>query len=226
MLGSADLADYTRLTVQVFKDSKPVDWNFLNHPWVRDGAWFIDITPGTSGPNGLAQFPKYEPGYSFKIGLDTDDSNNIYFYTIAIGGVGTSNYIENQTDTYFTYLRGSVTYRIVNNHLEFYNNHHEKTLEFKRNEADTHITPADLSSGISVTPTFAWGQDPDATGYEFKLGTDKAFSQVLDYKTNISATEYRPSVFLKNTTSYYWEVRAWYGSQPGDWILSNFTTQN
>jgi hypothetical protein len=87
------------------------------------------------------------------------------------------------------------------------------------------ISPINGAAAVSVTPAITWGSVPGATGYDFKIATDPAFTSVVDSKTNINTTVYSPSAALKANTTYYWEVRALNGTAAGDWVISAFTTQ-
>ena len=87
------------------------------------------------------------------------------------------------------------------------------------------INPVNGATGISVTPAITWGSVPGATGYDFKIATDPAFTNIVDSKSAINTTVYAPASALKANTTYYWEVRALNGTAAGDWVISAFTTQ-
>jgi hypothetical protein len=86
------------------------------------------------------------------------------------------------------------------------------------------INPTNGATGVSVTPAITWGAVSGATGYDFKIATDAAFTAVVDSKTNVTSTVYAPATALKPNTTYFWEVRALNGTAPSDWVVSAFTT--
>jgi hypothetical protein len=87
------------------------------------------------------------------------------------------------------------------------------------------ISPVNGQTSVSVTPAITWGSVPGATGYDFKIATDPAFTNVVDSFTNKSTTVYSPAKALDPNKTYYWEVRALNGTAAGDWVISAFTTQ-
>jgi hypothetical protein len=81
------------------------------------------------------------------------------------------------------------------------------------------------ATNVPLTPTINFYYVPNATGYDFKLATDPAFTQIVDSIDNTTALSYTPSIPLKPNTQYYWEVRARNGTNFGDWVQSAFTTE-
>jgi heat shock protein HslJ len=63
---------------------------------------------------------------------ETDAPNDIIVYDIMGTTMGPPIDKELQEEVYMQALHSATTYKIVNNHLEIYDNHHIKTLEFER----------------------------------------------------------------------------------------------
>jgi hypothetical protein len=89
-------------------------------------------------------------------------------------------------------------------------------------------SPANGANNVSVTPSFAWNPADWASGYEFVLARDAAFSDVLISKTGTSAlstTVYQCEETLANATTYYWKVRAVGKTSQSEWASAVFTTK-
>ncbi len=97
--------------------------------------------------------------------------------------------------------------------------------------------PANASASQSTTPAFNWTAVSGAAAYRILVATSAAdlptdptattggASVVLNATAN--TTVFTPSAPLGGSATYYWEVRAGNGSQPGFWSgIYQFTTQN
>jgi hypothetical protein len=87
--------------------------------------------------------------------------------------------------------------------------------------------PTNGATNVSLTPTFAWNAADWATGYEFVLATDAAFSSTVVSKTGsnaLTATVYLSEETLSYETTYYWKVRATSKTSNSEWATAVFTT--
>ncbi len=72
--------------------------------------------------------------------------------------------------------------------------------------APTLVAPADAATGISTAGTlFDWNPSPEATGYNFQLATDAAFTNVVE-SASVATDSYLSSTTLSPNTTYYWRV--------------------
>ncbi|MEZ5472321.1 MAG: hypothetical protein R3E90_11100 [Marinicella sp.] len=85
-------------------------------------------------------------------------------------------------------------------------------------------TPADMSSGVTVQPTFSWTVDANATAYMIEVATDIQFNNIVVSET-VNTNSYQVASDLQTVTEYYWRVTAL--SPCGDTVSSvySFTTQ-
>jgi hypothetical protein len=114
------------------------------NPELSGTSWKLIFMKGTdfSGPSGIdatfgLSLDKGGIGGNTKnvgygCNYETDSPDKIFIYRIVEGGAGSSNYIENQSDTYFDFLRSAATFKIVENRLEIYDIFGLKTLVFER----------------------------------------------------------------------------------------------
>jgi hypothetical protein len=69
------------------------------------------------------------------------------------------------------------------------------------------LTPADLSVGISIIPTFDWLDVSGATGYTLEIATDNAFSSIVLTQATVASTySLTLAQALTNGVTYYWRV--------------------
>jgi len=88
--------------------------------------------------------------------------------------------------------------------------------------------PSNGATNVPLQPTFAWNSADWATGYEFVLAKDAAFSDTVASKTGanaLSGTVYLCEQKLANSTTYYWRVRAISKTSNSEWASAVFTTE-
>ncbi len=68
--------------------------------------------------------------------------------------------------------------------------------------------PADGASGQDVLPIFNWSALSNATSYEIQIATDPGFTNIVNSATNLTTTQYTPTITLEANQTYYWRVRA------------------
>jgi len=69
-------------------------------------------------------------------------------------------------------------------------------------------TPIDLSTGVSLTPTFSWSAVSGTNvKYHLQISTSSNFSSPIDY-TGLTTTSFTPSTGLAQGTTYYYRVYA------------------
>jgi hypothetical protein len=73
------------------------------------------------------------------------------------------------------------------------------------------LTPADLSTGIQVTPTLSWNASSGATAYQLQVSKVVGFGTTVFSDSTITSTSQSVGL-LGNDTTYYWRVRAKNGS--------------
>ena len=83
-------------------------------------------------------------------------------------------------------------------------------------------SPADASTGISLSPSLSWGTVTNATGYTIQYAT------ASDFSTNTQSTSTATSqslTGLSSLTTYYWRVKATNGGIESSWSsVYSFTT--
>lgn len=87
--------------------------------------------------------------------------------------------------------------------------------------------PTAGATNVPVKPSFAWNPADWATGYEFVLATNTAYSTPLISKTGANAltgTTYLSEQTLAYSTTYYWRVRAISKTSQSAWAEGVFTT--
>jgi photosystem II stability/assembly factor-like uncharacterized protein len=88
--------------------------------------------------------------------------------------------------------------------------------------------PANGATNVPLQPSFAWNAADWATGYEFVLATDAAFTDAIVSKTGANAlttTVYMSEQALEYSTTYYWKVRAVSKTSGSEWATAVFTTE-
>lgn len=89
----------------------------------------------------------------------------------------------------------------------------------------TLSSPADNSTGISLTPTMQWLMSSGASSYRLQIGLDSAFTNKVIDSSLTSIAFVVPSGKLSNSTKYYWRVNATSSNGTGNWsTVRNFTT--
>jgi hypothetical protein len=88
----------------------------------------------------------------------------------------------------------------------------------------TLVSPANLSTGVSVSPTLSWNASNGATSYQVQVSTASNFSTIVSDQSVIGAT----SALVANlaySTTYYWRVRASVTGANSAWsTVWSFTT--
>ncbi|MCX6132225.1 MAG: DUF5050 domain-containing protein [Ignavibacteriales bacterium] len=88
----------------------------------------------------------------------------------------------------------------------------------------TTPTPADLSTGVSITPTLSWNASSGATSYHIQVSTSASFANLLFDQSGIAGTSFNASG-LVNGTTYYWQVNATNSMGTSSWSkVWTFTT--
>jgi hypothetical protein len=70
----------------------------------------------------------------------------------------------------------------------------------------TLVSPLDAANDVSVTPTFTWGADTNATSYNVIVATDASFSNIVINEI-ATTNSYTHSTPLVGITKYYWYVK-------------------
>lgn len=78
------------------------------------------------------------------------------------------------------------------------------------------LTPANLSTGIALKPSFDWADTPGATSYTIQVSRNTKFSLLVLNKT-VAASSFTFSTNLLRNTIYYWRVRVNGTYGPSDW---------
>lgn len=86
--------------------------------------------------------------------------------------------------------------------------------------------PSGGSTGVGVTPAFAWGASANASSYTLVVANNASYASPIINAAGLTATSYTPSAALADGTTYYWKVTAANGT--GSTAASNsglsFTT--
>lgn len=86
------------------------------------------------------------------------------------------------------------------------------------------VSPADNSTGVTVSPSLQWSGSAGATSYQVQLSADSAFATTL-VDENLTATDKTVGPLAKGIR-YFWRVRAKNAGGAGDWSqLGHFTTE-
>jgi len=95
-------------------------------------------------------------------------------------------------------------------------------------QSPTLRSPANNSTVNNPTPTFDWdtAEGGGNKRYQIQVDTSSNFSQPLINVSNITNTNYTPSLSLLNNTTYYWHVRTSNEAGTSDWSsVWHFTTR-
>lgn len=84
-------------------------------------------------------------------------------------------------------------------------------------------TPAQFSTGISVTPTLTWNAVPGATSYRVQVSTSNTFSGAMTVNDSLTGTS-RAVGSLAGLTDYYWRVIARNAAGADTSTIFRFTT--
>ncbi|MDD5363644.1 MAG: hypothetical protein PHN88_16090, partial [Ignavibacteria bacterium] len=87
-------------------------------------------------------------------------------------------------------------------------------------------SPANGSTGISMTPALTWGAVPYAASYRVQVSSDSLFATSQWDTTGVTGTSNTvPAGKLSQNTKYYWRVNAANAAGTGAWAVKwNFTT--
>ncbi|MGC5745871.1 fibronectin type III domain-containing protein [Chryseobacterium sp. NFX27] len=85
--------------------------------------------------------------------------------------------------------------------------------------------PTSSATGVSVTPTFTWTANTDATGYRISIGTTSGGTDVLNNTDVGNVTTYTLPAALNNSTTYYYTINSYNaGVTSTSCTVRNFTT--
>ena len=91
--------------------------------------------------------------------------------------------------------------------------------------APTLLSPADLATGISISPTLNWNASSGATSYQVQVSTVSNFATTVFDQSGIATTSASVTPALSNNTIYYWRVNATNASGTSGWSTAwSFTT--
>jgi hypothetical protein len=86
------------------------------------------------------------------------------------------------------------------------------------------LSPADNSTGVSITPALTWNPVTGTATYNLQIATDANFTTIIK-DTSQTGTTYNVTTALKNSTKYYWRVSATNTGGTSNYSSSwNFTT--
>ncbi|MFH1226379.1 MAG: DUF2341 domain-containing protein [Planctomycetota bacterium] len=78
-------------------------------------------------------------------------------------------------------------------------------------------SPADGSTGLTITPELKWNPSSTATSYRIRVATDLIFTNIIIDQPGIAVTSHTPT--LAYATNYFWQVKASNAGGDGDWSL-------
>ncbi|MDP9960952.1 fibronectin type III domain-containing protein [Chryseobacterium lathyri] len=85
--------------------------------------------------------------------------------------------------------------------------------------------PASSATGVSVTPTFTWTANSDATGYRISIGTTSGGTDVLNNVDVGNITSYTLPTALNSSTTYYYTINSYNaGITSASCTVRSFTT--
>ena len=91
--------------------------------------------------------------------------------------------------------------------------------------APTLISPADMATGIALTPALSWNASTTATSYRTQVSSASDFLSTVYDQSGIAATSASITPALSNNTLYYWRVNASNASGTSSWSdVWSFTT--
>jgi hypothetical protein len=85
-------------------------------------------------------------------------------------------------------------------------------------------SPSAGQTGVALTPTFSWDAVAGGNSYEIQVDTDPNFGAPVIKNNSVFSTAFVGTTALKNSTIYYWRVRATAGTIVGPWTAGVFTT--
>jgi hypothetical protein len=87
----------------------------------------------------------------------------------------------------------------------------------------TLLSPANNTTGVSLTPLLDWSDVTGAANYRVQVSTSASFTTTAVDQSSLSASQYQVlSNALSQNTTYYWRVRAYTGTDSSTWT-GNFT---
>lgn len=86
------------------------------------------------------------------------------------------------------------------------------------------VSPADMATNISLTPTMSWTTTPGSSSYDFEVAYDSVFDEILA-SYNGTNTSFQINTPVLGGTTLYWRVRANNICGPGDWSTRSFTVE-
>ena len=152
--------------------------------------------------------------------LDATGANQIF--TIASNNLPLV--IGRQDDpSFYTYFKGALDeVRIYNRALSL---SEIQALMATTPLAPTLISPADLATGVGLTPSLSWNASQGAASYQVQVSSTANFSDIVFNQSGITATSTAVTSELSNITAYYWRVNATNAVGTGLWSqVWSFTT--
>src|SRR5690606_14456588 len=85
--------------------------------------------------------------------------------------------------------------------------------------------PSSSATGVSITPTFTWAANSDATGYKLSVGTTAGGTDILNAFNVGNVTTYVLPFELSYNTKYYYTINSYNANQTSTGCTErNFTT--
>ncbi len=75
-------------------------------------------------------------------------------------------------------------------------------------------SPADMSVGMGLNPSYNWVAVPNATSYSIEIATDVGFTTIVETAISVT-TDYTGTIALDPMTNYYWRVTGINSCGPG-----------
>ena len=98
------------------------------------------------------------------------------------------------------------------------------TWDFTTTEYLTHVSPANIATGISLNPIIDWNPLSGITGYQYQYSTDISFSSPSLFTIGAASSQAN-LVNLSYGTQYFWQVRACHSTDTSEWSIPwSFTT--
>ncbi|MBN1300227.1 MAG: T9SS type A sorting domain-containing protein [Melioribacteraceae bacterium] len=90
----------------------------------------------------------------------------------------------------------------------------------------THVSPADETEDVSLTPSLDWNDVASATSYRIQISLPPDFSELSIDQSDLSVSTYTVlSGVLQENTTYYWRVKASANENSSSWSDAwSFTT--
>src|SRR4030095_5543122 len=90
--------------------------------------------------------------------------------------------------------------------------------------APTLISPANMSTNVSVTPTLNWSDVTNSTSYGVQVSTNPNFTTTVINQSGLVISQYSVAAPLNNSTLYFWRANAANGLGNGPFSLVFFFT--